>query len=365
MIDEKGTLLVVGQHFTERDSINAASTLAKISPSGEMISVKHVGRTGRYKGNFKKQKVSLHSHEDRLVQIFKTRDNRIFAFGYKTFPVYQRKLWIVELNENLDFLQDTTYMNLPVSDIGKMAAFDSPNGWYLITRQYYEERELSRYRIAILEFNNNLACIDSTTKLVADENGKKACMYWMNGVSVFEDNLLFAGQGAITYDTLDEDLSEKRGYIMQFNMKTKEIKILHVSQAKIEPQYAVSIGSEICILYVNYTLDKYNLNTPRHLLVCYDSNFNELWRDEQQLSKLDKPQYLISKKGKWHALGVMIESTEVMFYEVVYNAKGSMIKKNISKGGSDREFVMEIAGSKNSKYRLYVDNAWRIDKLKK
>jgi hypothetical protein len=31
MVDEKGTLLVVGQHFTERDSINAATTLAKIS----------------------------------------------------------------------------------------------------------------------------------------------------------------------------------------------------------------------------------------------------------------------------------------------------------------------------------------------
>ena len=364
MVDEKGTLLVVGQHFTERDSINAASTLAKISPSGEMIAVKPIGRTGRYKGDFKKKNESLYSHEDRLVQIFKTRDNRIFAFGYKTFPIYKRKLWIVELNENQDIIQDTTYMDLPVSDIGKMAAFDSPNGWYLISRQYYEERELSRYRIAIFEFNNQLECIDSTSKVVADVNGSKLCMMWMNSVTVLDEDLIFTGQSAFTHDTLDEDYAKKAGYLMKFNMKTKETSVLIATEPNTEPRFTASNGSELCILYTQHNSVSDTKTNPKHLVVCYDSTFKELWRDAQQLSKFDKPDYLVLNNGNWHALGTTYDSPGTVFYEIIYDSKGAMMKKKISTPGTEREAVMEIDGPENSKYRLYIDNAWRIDKQK-
>jgi hypothetical protein len=363
MVDEKGTLLVVGQHFTERDSINAPSTLAKISPSGEMVAIKHMGRTGRYKGDFKKKNDSYYLYEDRLVQIFKTHDDRIFAFGYKTFPIYKRKLWIVELNENLEILQDTTYMNLAVSDIGKMAAFDSPNGWYLISRQYYEERELSRYRIAIFEFNNKLECLDSTSNVVADEDGRKLCMMWMNSVAVVGEDLIFTGQSAFTHDTLDEDYAKKTGYLMKFNMITKKTSVLFSAEPNAEPRFTASNGSEYCILYTHYNPTSDTKINPKHLVVCYDSIFNEIWRDAQQLSKFDKPDYLVLKNGNWHALGTTYDSPGTAFYEITYDSKGAMIKKEISTPGTEREAVMEIDGPENSKYRLYIDNGWRIDKL--
>ncbi len=364
MVDEKGTLLIVGQHFTERDSINAASSLAKISPSGEMIVVKHIGRTGRYKGDFKQKNESYYLYEDRLVQIFKTLDNRIFAFGYKTFPIYKRKLWIVELNENLDILQDTTYMDLPVSDIGKMAAFDSPNGWYLISRQYYEERELSRYRTAIFEFNSKLECIDSTSKVVADVNGSKLCMMWMNSVIVLGEDLVFTGQSAFTHDTLDEDYAKKAGYLMKFNMKTKETSVLFSAEPNAEARFTASNGSEFCILYTRFNPASETKKNPMHLVVCYDSTFKELWRDARQLSKFDWPDYLVLKNGNWHAFGVTYKSSCSAFYEIVYDAKGELQEQIISYCGVEREAVMEIDGPENSKYKLYIDNAWRIDKLK-
>jgi hypothetical protein len=40
-----------------------------------------------------------------------------------------------------------------------------------------------------------------------------------------------------------------------------------------------------------------------------------------------------------------------------------MMKKKISAPGTEREAVMEIDGPENSKYRLYIDNGWRVDKL--
>ncbi len=363
MVDEKGTLLVVGQHFTERDSINAPSTLAKISPSGEMVAIKHMGRTGRYKGDFKKKNDSYYLYEDRLVQIFKTHDDRIFAFGYKTFPIYKRKLWIVELNENLEILQDTTYMNLAVSDIGKMAAFDSRNGWYLISRQYYEERELSRYRIAIFEFNNKLECLDSTSNVVADEDGRKLCMMWMNSVAVVGEDLIFTGQSAFTHDTLDEDYAKKTGYLMKFNMKTKETSVLFSAEPNAEPRFTASNGSEYCILYTQYNPESDTKINPKHLVVCYDSIFNEIWRDAQQLSKFDKPDYLVLKNGNWHALGTAYRPPGTVFYEIIYDAKGELQEQIITECGTEREAVMEIDGPENSKYRLYIDNGWRIDKL--
>jgi hypothetical protein len=363
MIDEKGTLLVVGQHFTERDSINAPSSLAKISPSGEMIVIKHMGRTGRYKGDFKQKNESYSLYEDRLLQIFKTRDNRIFAFGYKTFPIYKRKLWIVELNENLDILQDTTYKDLAVSDIGKMAAFDSPSGWYLISRQYYEERELSRYRTAIFEFNSKLECIDSTSKVVADAGGRKLCMMWMNSVAVFGDDLVFTGQSAFTHDTLDEDYAKKAGYLMKFNMKTKETSVLLAAELNAEPRFTATNGSEFCILYTRYNPASETKKNPMHLVVCYDSTFKEIWRDAEQIAKFDWPEYLVLKKGNWHAVGSAYRSPGTVFYEITYDNRGAKIGKQISESNFEREAVMEIDGPEHSKYRLYIDNGWRIDKL--
>lgn len=363
MIDEKGTLLAVGQHFTERDSINAPSTLAKISPSGEIIVIKHMGRTGLYKGDFKQKNESYYLYEDRLLQIFKTRDNRIFAFGYKTFPIYKRKLWIVELNENLDILQDTTYKDLAVSDIGKMAAFDSPNGWYLISRQYYEERELSRYRTAIFEFNSKLECIDSTSKVVADAGGRKLCMMWMNSVAIFGDDLVFTGQAGFTHDTLDEDYAKKTGYLMKFNMKTKETSVLLAAELNAEPRFTVTNGSEYCILYTHYSSSSETKTNSKHMVVCYDATFKELWRDVKQLEKFDTPDYLVLKNGNWHAFGVTYKSSCSAFYEIVYDAKGELQEQIISYCGIDREAVMEIEGPEHSKYRLYIDNGWRIDKL--
>jgi hypothetical protein len=363
MVDVKGTLLVVGQHFTERDSINAATTLAKISPSGEMVAIKPMGRTGRYKGDFNKKNDSYYLYEDRLVQIFKTHDDRIFAFGYKTFPIYKRKLWIVELNENLDILQDTTYMNLAVSDIGKMAAFDSPNGWYLISRQYYEERELSRYRIAIFEFNNKLECLDSTSKVVSDEDGRKLCMMWMNSVAVVGEDLIFTGQAGFTHDTLDEDYAKKTGYLMKFNMITKKTSALFAAEPKADPRFTATNGSEFCILYTRYNPASETQKIPKHLVVCYDSTFKELWRDVKQLGKFDTPDYLVWKNGNWHAVGATYKSPGSAFYEIIYDVKGVLQEQVISELGVEREAVMEIDGPENSKYRLYIDNGWRIDKL--
>lgn len=363
MVDEKGALLVVGQHFTERDSINAATTLAKISPSGEMVAIKHMGRTGRYKGEFKKYNNSSYLYEDRLVQIFKTHDERIFAFGYKTFPIYKRKLWIVELNENLDILQDTTFMNLAVSDIGKMAAFHSPNGWYLITRKYYEERELSRYRIAIFEFNNKLECLDSTSNVVSDQDGKKLCMMWMNSVTVLGDDLIFTGQAGFTHDTLDEDYAKKTGYLMKFNMTTKETSVLFETEPHTEPRFTASNGSEYCVLHTLSNPSSENKTYAKQLVVRYDSSFNERWRDTQQLGKFDTPHYLVMKNGNWHAVGVTYKSPGSAFYEIIYDAQGEMQERIISELGAEREAVAEIDGPENSKYRLYIDNGWRVDKM--
>ena len=363
MVDEKGTLLVVGQHFTERDSINAPSTLAKISPSGEMVAIKPMGRTGRYKGDFKKKNDSYHLYEDRLVQIFKTHDDRIFAFGYKTFPIYKRKLWIVELNDDLNILQDTTYMNLAVSDIGKMAGFDSRNGWYLISRQYYEERELSRYRIAIFEFNNKLECLDSTSKVVANEDGRKLCMMWMNSVAVVGEDLIFTGQAGFTHDTLDEDYAKKTGYLMKFNMITKKTSALFAAEPKADPRFTATNGSEFCILYTRFNPTSETKKNPMHLVVCYDSTFKEIWRDAKQIAKYDWPEYLVLKNGNWLAVGTAYRPPGTVFYEITYDFKGTKIDKKISESNFEREAVMEIDGPENSKYRLYIDNGWRIDKL--
>lgn len=362
VIDDKGTLLVVGQNFTTTDSIDHPTTLAKISQDGNMLLYKQIGRTGRNKSNFQKKNSKITFHEDRLIEILKTNDKRVLVFGYKTFEHHSRKLWMIEIDKNLKILKDTVYMNLGVSDIGKMKAFNTSKGWCLVSRNYYEENELSRYRTPIYEFNNDYSCTNTKLNIKATVDGGSLHLQWMNSVIEYDNDLLLCGNAAITSDNIDDDDLKPQGYILRFNRQTKQTKVLQKCEDNMYPMYIHSNGKQFCVIY-KYLQKNNNVMKAYQIIILYDLSFKELWRDQQEFEKSASPSFISYDNEQWYTYGTFYNPKGQAFYEIIYATNGKIINRKFSENSLEADFVYELSAQNGYTFRLLTDNGWRIDKI--
>lgn len=362
IIDDKGTLIVVGQNFTATDSIDHPTTIAKISPDGIMLQNKPIGKTGLYKGKYKKNRPYNDFNEDRLVEILKTNDQRILLFGYKTFPGFVRKLWMLEIDNNLNILKDTVYKNLGVTDTGKMKAFNTSKGWCLASGNYFEEAGLSRYRVPVYEFNNDFACTDTKSYVADTVKGGLLSMRTLNSAIDYKDNLLLCGTGALGSRKIDDDDLKSKGCIFQYDRKKKQSRLLLQFEENMYPVYIKPNAGQYCVLSRFYEkIDKDSTNIY-NAMVCYDSEFKELWRDRQLVGKGMTPNYVAFYKEQWHAYGTCFRSGFMVFYELIYDEKGKLLNTKYSANSLEADAVGEIS-SNDMVFRLFTDNGWRIDKI--
>ncbi len=362
-LDDNGTLLVVGQNFTKTDSIDHPTTLAKISPLGKMVVVKHIGRTGRYKEKFLQKNTPIIFYEDRLVEILKTNDQRILAFGYKTFEHYTRKLWVVELDHNLNILKDTVYKNLGVSDIGKMKAYATPQGWCLVTRNFWQENDRAHYRTPIYEFNADFSCTDDKQNIGTTVEGGSLYLQWLHSIAQQGDDFLLCGIGAITDENKNDDDVKKLGYIFTYNRKSKQTKMLKKCEENMYPMSVLSNGTQFGVLYKYIDKSKQDSIKVKHVMVCYDAKFKELWRDQQYFGKTTIPCYLTYRDELWHAHGYFFEVHALKFYETIYNKNGKLVANKLTGFSYEADAVDELSINNTPTYRLYTDNGWRIDRI--
>ncbi|MRX68488.1 hypothetical protein SAMN06265349_101496 [Flavobacterium resistens] len=361
IIDDKGTLIAVGQNFTTTDSIDHPTTIAKISSDGIMLQNKPIGKTGLYKGKYKKNR-PYNDYEDRLIEILKTNDQRILLFGYKTFPGFTKKLWMLEIDSNLNILKDTVYMNLGVSNIAKMKAFNTSKGWYVIAGNYFKEKGFSRYRIPIYEFTKDNACANTNSYVTAPTKEGLLQMQSINSVAEYKDVLILCGRAAVSGEKVHDDDLKPKGYIFQYDRNSKQGKVLLQCEENMYPMYIKANDGQYCVLYTFY--DKKDQNNTRvyNIMVCYDSKFKELWRDKQFVGKGVAPSYITFSNENWHAYGSCFKSNFMNFYELVYDKKGKLLNTKYSENSFEADVVGEIFSNEQI-FRMYTDNGWRIDKL--
>ncbi len=367
VLDSLGTLMVVGQNFTTTDSIDHPTTIAVISADGKMLQEKHIGRTGVYKKNYRELKhYNWDSYEERLVQIFKTNDNKILLVGYKTFKNRQRRLWLVEVDDKLNFLVDTVYMDLVVSDIGKYFPLNTTDGWMLITDHYWEVNGLSKYGVSVYYFNDSLACIDIIRSVTCNV-GKN--MFRLNAISDvvdFGDDVFIAGMGGFTSDSLDEDkvIVLRRGCILSFNKTTKKVRLIKIENKGMYPFSLLNQNNQICVVYSQEKKNKQGIYLGTHVLVCYNAKFVEMWRDTQAIGRIGWTGKLFFVNGEWLSYGTSyLKAKGSSFYLLRYNAKGKLLEKRLSTTNYDPAFIQIVAINKTTFYHLLVDDSWRIDKI--
>ncbi|MBS3912871.1 MAG: hypothetical protein KG003_00075 [Bacteroidetes bacterium] len=358
-IDTAGTLIAVGQKFTRTDSIDHPTIITKISAEGKIINQKTIGRTGLYKYNKRG-----HMFEDRLVQILKHKE-RIILFGYKLFYLndFEYRLWIVEIDQNLNVIKDTVYMNL-AANIGEMKAFNTNEGWLLMTRTYWQDNGLSRYGNSMYEFDENFKCKDPKRTITAKVDDSTFRLTWVRSAVKYGNDIFICGHGGNTHANLDEDNLSPVGIILKYNIESKQAQEVIRCEKNLFPTSLTIANNQICILYINVKKSDSDNAPSSHLVICYDANYTELWRDDRQIKKTVLSGYVTWRQGEWQTFGHAVKSNAPScFFELRYDQNGKLLEMKDFERVADVSVVGEIMVSERFSYRLLSSNGWRIDKL--
>lgn len=378
-IDSQGTMVIVGQKFTTTDSMEYPSMIAKVSPEGELLISKPIGNSIMEISKYKRRERFYERNEERLTQILKTNDSRLLLFGYKTFENHEDRLWIIEIDKDLNVLKDTVYMNLVTSDTRKIKAFSTKNGWYIITGNYWETNGLSRYGVPIFEFDSDFKCINSIKSLTVPVGDSILRISNMNNAVEYDNELLICGDGGFTHNKLDEDDIVNFPYIFRFNKKNRQSQILKKYPIGYSPiSIKKSRNQYVALLEIK------EKNISHQFVISYDSSMNEIWRYEQQLGVKTCPSILTYKNNLWYTCGRYRSVDGNGNYVIAYNSKGEIVSKvtyahkarnplnayNPTGGSVAIEFdeiVDEIKINENQFYRLYIEDglytSWTIDKF--
>jgi hypothetical protein len=362
VVDEDGSLLVLGQAFTKTDSIDHPSLFARINAEGEMIASKPVGRYGRWKGEQAKTDKLGFYHENRLSELHQLPDGRIIAIGYKKTLRNEDKLWLVHISKDLEILWDSVYNDFNVS-IGCLKSFDAGDGFRLIYRTYKEENNLSRYNFELLTFDKDLNCTQRIQDVEVPVNQQPSHMYWIYDVLEERGVFYFTCSLGITGPTIDEDETERKSCLVALDPRTSEAKVLQMFDNDNMMECLAFGENGEYVLGLERKLPKSETKVNSSILIVgFDAQHREIWRDERILGQYQNIDLIAYRNNTYECMGMCSSDRACVFYTLTYTTDGQPVLIHFSEDeGYDKEIVREVKGVKGRSYRLYVDKGWRIE----
>lgn len=133
--------ILSGQHFKKENTQYYNSALVKISNDGTLL-------RELFSGDEKDPNDKISNQ-----YVFSFDKNRILQLGEKD----RKRLWIRELDKDLNVLKDTLYDNVPVTLFYKPHLFEVKNGFYLLSNSsYYRDQEIN-----VTYINNDLKQVEN------------------------------------------------------------------------------------------------------------------------------------------------------------------------------------------------------------
>lgn len=366
VIDEQGSLLVVGQSWTQTDSIDHPTKLAIISPNGEMKQKKAIGRDGRFKGERAKMDRIGYYHNDRLLRLLPFENGNFLAIGFKTSGYYNRHLWIVEVDTNLQILRDSLYMNLPISDIGPYQVYPEKEGFRVVARRYWPEKELAHYSNVIYTFDQELNCIHQEDDLSFSSNGENFRMNWTYQMDRQEDKIYFCGHISPIGEGINEDRTKKISGLVCHDLKSKKTELIHRYDSLLTPTAVVVVENGKYIVGHRIKLPTLEKNKyPSNIEVtCYDKNHEVIWTSPIDMGVTEFVELITEHDGEIHVYGTAYNVLKRFFFEVILDENGQQLAKYTTDEAYDRDFVAEIPFNEEFAFRLMNDSGWRVEKFK-
>lgn len=366
VIDEKGSLLVLGQAWTKTDSIDHPTRLAVISPDGEMKQRKAIGRDGRFKGERAKLDRIGYYYNDRLIRLLPFENGNFLAIGFKTSGYYNRHLWIVEVDTNLQVLRDSVYMNLPISDIGPYQLYPEKDGFRVVARRYWPEEELAHYSNVIYTFDQALNCIHQENDLSFSSNGENFRMNWTYQIKRYSDKIYFCSHLSPIGEGIDEDRTKKIVGMVRHDLKSGKTELIHRYDS-IHIPTAIAVlknGNYIVGQRLQLPISDKNKQPTDLELTSYDQNDSVLWSTVLNLGATEFVELITEHDGKIHVYGTAYNVLKRFFFEVILDENGQQIAKYTTDEAYDRDFVAEIPFNAEFAFRLMNDSGWRVEKFK-
>lgn len=118
----KNNFYIVGQRFTKRDSIKHTQAIIKISEDGKVLKEKIFGLDER-----------------RMKNIYLSPNNKIYLVG-----VYDEKLWIREVDKNLDVVREKIFENTSCYDLYPPKLFFYKNEFIVVNNSRKHKIEIIR-----------------------------------------------------------------------------------------------------------------------------------------------------------------------------------------------------------------------------
>jgi len=366
VIDEKGSLIVVGQAWTITDSIDHPTRIARISSEGEMIKWKSIGRTGRFKDSWPVRDPSGYYYENRLLQLFPSNNGNVLAFGYKTNGFYHRHLWVVEMDTSLNVLWDSVYMDLPISDIGFLKVYAKDKGYQVVGRKFWSENDLAHYTMVVYTFDEKHNCVEREDDLSFSKEGKNYRMNWTYQMDKQDDWIYFCGYISPIGEGVNEDRTKKVSGVVRHHLKTKNTEFVQTFDSLHTPTAicvldngSYVVGNRIKLPITNQF--KYPSDVE---LSAFDQKNNALWTKTIQVGSANYVDMITEHNGIIHVYGTSFDVLKRSFFEFTVDAEGN---ENVFKSedeGYERDFVTEVPFNDEYSFRLMNDYGWRLEKVK-
>ncbi|HEX7870899.1 MAG TPA: hypothetical protein VF455_12380, partial [Chryseobacterium sp.] len=143
-VEIKDGYLIAGQNFVEEDNTQHNSAIIKIDKTGKLIKKTTLGENKDYR------------KESFMKTVYSINNNRLIQLGSKKIDD-RAYLWLREINDNLDVLQDKLFESISASVTQESMVFNVKDGFYVISESgFYRDLELN-----ITFISNDLQKVDN------------------------------------------------------------------------------------------------------------------------------------------------------------------------------------------------------------
>jgi|GEM_PF-6937639 len=349
--------LVAGQNFEEEeeeeDNTQRNSAIIKIDKSGKLIKKTTLGENKDY------------TKESFMKTVYSINNNRFIQLGSKKIDD-RAYLWLREINENLDVLQDKLFESISVSVMHDPMVFNTKDGFYVISESgFYRDLELN-----VTFISNDLQKIENH-RISYIEPPFDFYNKFSFSASMVNNKLYITTNGVDERDKENIYATKYKTYILEYDLSTHKItRHKKISESDFLSGKVIVHKDLIYVLGVKYTeeqLTDKKINIRNTMVKVFNMNFEKV-KEFTYVPSADKGKFTQSfydgviVNDELHLVGEMYQNGTFSVY-LKFDLTGKLLEDRILKYGSRyaENRLIKIVPLKNNELMLLgKGEGWRV-----
>ncbi|MCX8524922.1 hypothetical protein OF897_13465 [Chryseobacterium formosus] len=354
-VETKDGYLIAGQNFVEEDNTQHNSAIIKIDKTGKLIKKTTLGENKDYR------------KESFMKTVYSINNNRLIQLGSKKIDD-RAYLWLREINDNLDVLQDTLFESISASVTQEPMVFNVKDGFYVISESgFYRDLELN-----ITFISNDLQKVDNHVISYIEPPFDFFNKYDFSA-SLANNKLYVTTNGVDERDKENIYATKYKTYILEYDLSTHKItKHKKVSEADFLSRKVIVHKDLIYLIGIKDTGEPMsNKNTRRNTVVkVLNMNFEKV-KEFNYVPAPDKGKFnehlydAVIVNDELHIVGEMYKSGTFSNESVYlkFDLNGKLLDDRLLKYGSmysENRMIKIVPLKNNDMMLLGKGEGWRV-----